>query len=401
VAATSTYGLIRTTALFDDCARLVPRRRAKGTGSVFRRADGRWSGSVDLNGPIDRPRRKVVYGNSRKDVEDRIRLLVNDIADGSPPPSRSPQLEAFLAQWLAAVGPTVRQSTFASYESVVRLHLTPQIGRLPLEKLRAEHVTNLIASKLAEPRLSPTTVRYVLFVLRIALNKAVRWGLVGRNVATLVDPPRVSHKDVRVLSPEETKKLLEAARGEPIEGLLLLAVSTGLRLGEALGLQWSDVDLDRRQLRVSKSLQRLSGVGQVLTETKTRRGRRTLVLPVRTAEALRGVRVEQSQWRGAAGSAWLSGDFVFTSGTGRPLDERNVLRSFRRVLRKARLPRMRFHDLRHSCASILLMQGISPRVVMETLGHSRISVTMDTYTHVMPTLMRDAADAMDRSLGDA
>ena len=376
----------------------MPKRRAKGAGSVFRRADGRWSGSVDLNGAIGSRARKVVYGASKKEVEERIRRLVNDVTDGSPPPSRSPQLGAFLGQWLMAVRPTLRTSTYLSYEGVVRVHLVPEIGRVTLEKLSVEHVAGLVTHKQADQRLSPTTVRYVLLILRNALNKAVRWGLVGRNVAVLVDPPRVSHKDVRVLSPDETKKLLDAARGEPIEGLVTLAISTGLRLGEALGLQWPDVDLDRRQLRINKSLQRISGQGQVLIETKTRRSRRSLVLPVRTAEALRAHRVQQDQLRRTAGSAWHKRDFVFTSSTGQPLDQRNVLRMFRRVLRKANLPRMRFHDLRHSCASLLLAQHISPRVVMETLGHSRISVTMDTYTHVMPALMRDAADAMDRSL---
>jgi integrase len=267
-----------------------------------------------------------------------------------------------------------------------------------LERLSIEHVASLVTHKQADRRLSPTTVRYVLLILRNALTKAVRWGLVGRNVAALVDPPRIKHRDVRVLSPEETKKLLDAARGEPIEGLVVLAVSTGVRLGEALGLQWDDVDIDRRQLRINKSLQRVSGQGLVLMETKTRRSRRSLVLPVKTAEALRALRLKQDQRRRAAEPAWHTRNFVFTSSTGQPLDQRNVLRMFRRVLRKAQLPKMRFHDLRHSCASLLLAQHISPRVVMETLGHSRISVTMDTYTHVMPALMQDAADAMDRSL---
>jgi integrase len=400
--ATATAGwLAQTPACGGERSSLVAKRRSKGAGSVFRRADGRWSGSVDLGGALGGNRRKVVYGDSRKVVEERVRRLVNDVADGSPPPSRSPQLGAFLNQWLIAVRPTLRPKTYVSYEGIVRLHLVPELGRVALEKLSIDHVANLVNNKQADRRLSPTTVRYVLLILRNALGKAVRWGLVGRNVATLVDPPRVGHKDVRVLSPEETKKLLDAARGEPIEGLIVLAVSTGVRLGEALGLQWHDIDLERRQLRISRSLQRVSGQGQVLTETKTLRSRRTIVLPVRTAEALRALRARQGEWQRAAGSAWHKGNFVFTSSTGNPLDQRNVLRMFKRVLRKAKLPRMRFHDLRHSCASLLLAQHISPRVVMETLGHSRISVTMDTYTHVMPALMRDAADAMDRSLDSA
>lgn len=376
---------------------LVPKRRAKGAGSVFKRADGRWSGSVDL-GETSAGRRKVVYGNSKKEVEERVRHLLNDVADGSPPPSRSPQVAAFLEQWLMAVRPTLRPSTYVSYEGVVRLHLEPELGRVPLEKLSVQHVASLIARKQADRRLSPTTVRYVLLILRIALSKGVRWGLVGRNVAKLVDPPRISHREVRVLSPEETKRLLDAARGEPIEGLVMLAISTGVRLGEALGVQWQDIDLDRRQLRINKSLQRIPGRGQVLMDTKTRRSRRILVLPIKTADALRAVRVEQTRSRRAAGANWHQKGFVFTSSTGQALDQRNVLRMFRRVLRKAKLPQMRFHDLRHSCASLLLAQNVSPRVVMETLGHSRISVTMDTYAHVMPALMRDAADAIDRSL---
>jgi len=397
LAAADAKRLARTLASV-DCPSLVPKRRAKGAGSVFRRADGRWSGSVDLGESSARHRRKVVYGNSKKEVEERVRQLVNDVTDGSPPPSRSPQVAAFLEQWLMAVRPTLRPSTYASYEGVVRLHLVPELGRVPLERLSVQHVAGFIAHKQADRSLSPTTVRYFLLILRIALSKAVRWSLVGQNVAKLVDPPRISHRDVRVLSPEETKRLLAAARGEPIEGLVMLAISTGVRLGEALGAQWHDIDLDRRQLMINKSLQRISGRGQVLMETKTRRSRRILVLPVKTTEALRAVRLEQTRWRRAAGVAWHERGFVFTSSTGQPLDQRNVLRMFRRVLRKAKLPRMRFHDLRHSCASLLLAQNVSPRVVMETLGHSRISVTMDTYAHVMPALMRDAADAMDRSL---
>jgi len=326
--------------------------------------------------------------------------MVNDVEDGVPPPSRSPQLEQFLERWLAAVQPSLRPSTYRSYQDAVRLHISPQIGRVTLEKLTVDHVGALVRHKQAEQRLSPTTVRYILMVLRNALGKAVRWGVVGRNVATLVDAPRLQPRDVRVLSPDETKRLIEAARGDPMEALFVLAVSTGLRQGEALGLRWDRVDFERRQLRIDKSLQRIPGRGFVLADTKTRRGRRSILVPIITAEALRRHRSAQADLRRAAGREWTEGDFVFTSSTGRPLDARNVQRTFARILRKARLPQMRFHDLRHSCASLLLTQGVSPRVVMETLGHSRISVTMDTYTHVMPSLMRDAADAMDRSLSE-
>jgi integrase len=267
-----------------------------------------------------------------------------------------------------------------------------------LEKLAIAHVAGLMATQQANPRLAPTSVRYHLKVLRIALNKAVRWGLVARNVATLVDPPRVEHRDPRVLSPNEVLTLLKAARGESIQGLIVVAVSIGTRLGEALGLQWKDIDLDRREARITKALKRYKGQGLVLAETKSRRGRRSVMLPVITAEALREHRKYQGQLRRAAGSEWQDTDFVFTASAGQPLDQRNVSRKFHRVLRQARLPRMRFHDLRHCCASLLLAQHVDPRVIMEILGHSRISVTMDMYAHVMPALIKEAADAMDRSL---
>jgi integrase len=377
----------------------VAKRRAKGAGSVFRRRDGRLAGEVDLGWDGNRHVRRVVYGKSRKEVEDRIRAVLNNRDEGLPPPTRSLQTGKFLDKWLTAVRPSIRPSTYVSYEGVVRLHIAPAIGRVTLDKLTVDDIARLLRDKQAEERLSSRSIRYVLFVLRIALNKAVRWGIVARNVASLVDPPRVTHRDVRVLSPEETSRLLNAARGNQFESLIVLALSTGVRLGEALAVKWTDVDLDRRQMRIDKALQRITGQGQVLSETKTRRSRRTIVLPVVAAEALRRRKVEQRDQRRAFGRGWRDDGFVFTSSTGGPIDSRNVQRSFRRMVRKAKLPQMRFHDLRHSCASLLLTQGVAPRVVMETLGHSRISVTMDTYTHVMPALLGEAADAMDRSLG--
>lgn len=376
----------------------MAKRRAKGDGAVFKRSDGRWIGYVDLGWQDGRHVRKYVHGRDREETRERVKAIIRNVDDGLPPPSHSPRLGEFLDKWLAAAKPGLRPATYVSYEGVVRIHIVPNLGRLTLDRLSVDHVASLVDRKQRDPQLSATTVRYILLVLRIALNKAVRWGLIARNVATLVDPPRVAHREVRVLSPEQTQQLLVAAKGESIEGLLVVAVSTGLRLGEALGLQWQDIDLERREVRITKSLRRIAGRGQVLSETKTRRSRRSLVLPVTTVEALRAHRVEQREWRRAAGSSWSELGFVFTTATGRPLDQRNVLRMFKRVLRKAKLARMRFHDLRHSCASLLLAQHTDPRVIMETLGHSNISVTMNMYAHVMPALKRDAADAMDRSL---
>jgi len=165
-------------------------------------------------------------------------------------------------------------------------------------------------------------------------------------------------------------------------------------------LSCTDIDLERRQLRVTKALQGVPGQGLLLVETKTRRGRRSIVLPLGAIVALRRHRARQAEDRLIAGTCWIESDFVFTSARGTPLDGDNVIsRPFARLLERCGLSPMRFHDLRHSCASLLLAQGVAPRVVMETLGHSRIAVTLDTYTHVLPALQREAADAMDRALG--
>ena len=374
------------------------RRRTKGDGAVYRRSDGRWAGNVQVGYQDGRRMAKVVYGQTKAEVVAKVRDLTESVRAGQVTPGRSPRLEEFFDLWLRNIEATIRPSTFTSYSGIVKKHLIPSLGRTSLDRLTVHHVADLLAGKRAE--LSPRTCQYILFVFRNALNKAVRWGMTTRNVAQLVDAPRVSHRDVNVLTPVEALQLVKAARSDRLEALWVLALSTGLRRGELLGLTWSDIDVERRQLRVTKALQRVPEKGLVLAETKTRRGRRSIIIPIGAVEALRRHRARQAEERLLAGSEWHERGFVFTSGRGTPLDGDNLIsRPFRRVLQVAGLPAMRFHDLRHSCASLLLAQGVAPRVVMETLGHSRISVTLDTYTHVLPALQREAADAMDRALG--
>jgi len=374
------------------------RKRDNGEGTIYRRKDGRWAGGVQVGFVNGRRAMKVVYGKSRSEVLEKVRELLESARRGTIAPGRSPRLDTFLNQWLQTIEGSIRPSTFTSYSGIVRKHLIPVLGHKPIDRLTVPDIADLLARKRGEG-LSPRTGQYILFVLRNALNKAVRWGIASRNVAQLVDAPRVAHRDVNVLSPEEALQLVTAAREDRLEALWVLALSTGLRRGELLGLSWSDIDLERRQLRVTKALQRVTGKGLVLAETKTRMGRRSIILPIGTVEALRRHRARQAGDRLIAGSAWSQSDFVFTSARGTPLDGDNMIsRPFTRLLERGGLQAMRFHDLRHSCASLLLAQGVAPRVVMETLGHSRISVTLDTYTHVLPALQREAADAMDRAL---
>jgi integrase len=229
-------------------------------------------------------------------------------------------------------------------------------------------------------------------VLRAALNQARRWNLLSRNAAELVDPPKCKRFKIEPLSPEQARVLLKAAKGNKHEALYAVALACGLRQGEVLGLHWQDVDLEKGCVVVSQALQRQRGAGLVFTETKTDRSRRAIALPSPLVAALKEHRVRQLEERLAAGSHWRDMGLVFSSSVGTPLEPRNLFRNFKALLKKARLPDVRFHDLRHSAASLMLAQGVPLRVVMEVLGHSSISLTANTYSHVMPSLVQDATE---------
>lgn len=275
--------------------------------------------------------------------------------------------------------------------------------------LKASKRTELAAKDLAQESetstarddesvtLSPRTVQYIYAVLRRALGQALKWNLVARNVATLVDPPRVRRPEVQPLSPEEARQLLTKVEGDRLAALYSVALALGLRQGEALGLRWRDVDLEAGTLAIRNALQRVDGKLQFV-DPKTSKSRRTVALPEVAVAALRTHRVRQYQERLVAGTRWHDTGLVFTTSIGSGLDGRNVTRQFQKLLKDLGLPRQRFHDLRHTCASLLLAQGVHPRVVMDILGHSQIKLTMDTYSHVIPQLQRDAAGRINEIL---
>lgn len=245
--------------------------------------------------------------------------------------------------------------------------------------------------------LSPRTVQYIHAVIRRALVQARKWQLVPHNVAKLVDPPRARRHEVVPLTPEQARAFLEAAKGERLEALYTVAEALGLRRSEALGLQWQDIDFEAETLRVRFSLQRIEGKLQ-LVEPKSAKSKRTIAMPKATIRALREHKKRQLEEKMLVGPEWHETGFVFTSIIGTPLEPDNIGRWFKPLLKKAGLPNIRFHDLRHTAASLLLVQGVQPRVVMETLGHSQIALTMNTYSHVMPVLIREAAARMDEIL---
>ena len=247
-------------------------------------------------------------------------------------------------------------------------------------------------------KLAPRTVHHLRTVLRTALGRAVKWGKVARNVAALTDPPKCGGSIGKFLTPAEARSLLDAAQGERLEALYTVALALGLRIGEALGLRWEDVDLDSRRLTVRYAMQRVNGRLQ-LVEPKTEKSRRTITLPPMAIEALRVHKGRQNKEKLLAGRYWQETGLVFTSTVGSPSDASDVSRAFVAFLERSGLPRMRFHDLRHSCGSLLLAQGVPLKVIQEILGHSNLATTGNIYSHVLPSLFEDASEAMGRALG--
>jgi integrase len=373
-------------------------KRGSLEGSIYRRSDGRWAGVVHLGYEGGKRQRKAFYGKTRQEVAQKLTTALRTHQQGLPLAGERQTVGQFLSQWLEeSAKPSVRTSTLRGYEAKVRIHIVPALGSLPLVKLTAQRLQAFLNER-CQSGLSPQTVQHLRAILRAALSDAVRWGLIARNVATLVDGPRVSREEVRPLSPAEARRLLEAVKEDRLEALYTVALALGLRQGEALGLRWEDVDLESGTLAVRVALERAGGRFN-LVEPKTKRSRRSIALPEIAVMALRAHRGRQLKERLLAGSEWRDAlGLVFTTPGGAPVHGTNVTRRFQEILSRTDLPRQRFHDLRHACASLLLAQGIHPRVVMETLGHSRIGLTMDTYSHVIPELQREAAAKIDAVL---
>lgn len=379
----------------------MAKRRAHGEGTIVQLDNGSWRGAVSIGAG----KRKWVRGSTRGEV---VRMLTEIKAkrdQGLPVSDAREKLGPFLDQWLEhSVRPSVRPRTYDAYESHVRRHLKPVIGKISLADLSPMHVQHLL-NDVHATGLSATTVHRIHATLRRALNQAVRWGLVTRNVAKLVDLPKLEQPEIEPLKPDEARALLDAVAEDRLEGLYSVSLAMGLRQGEALGLRWQDIDLERRQLRVRHQLQRHPRGNNViqldenrgLVPTKTHRSRRALLIPETLVAKMKAHRARQARERLLAGDKWHEYDLVFTTGKGTPLDAPRETRRFQQILEEAGLPRRRFHDLRHSCGTILAAQGVPVSDIMAILGHAQLSTTM-RYVHSIPETQRMAAKKMDDAL---
>jgi integrase len=263
--------------------------------------------------------------------------------------------------------------------------------------LTTTHIQNFYADKLKDGY-SAKTIALMHSTLRKALDSAVRDGMVARNVAALVTPPRLTSFDAHILSVEEARRLIDTARGSRLEALIILAITTGLRKGELLALRWQDVDLQEGVLYVRRTVNRYGKYGMIVSEPKTKSSRRRIVLAEIAVNALKVHYEVQKQRKEAARDIWEENNLVFCNRSGKYLLPETFHKQFKNLLRKGGLPDIRLHDLRHSAASLLLAMGVHPKVVQELLGHSSISTTLDVYSHVIPSLQREASEKMHNLL---
>ncbi|WP_376794854.1 tyrosine-type recombinase/integrase [Thermogemmatispora sp.] len=327
-----------------------------------------------------------------------MRKALNELEQGTLPLERDQSMRAYLEYWLEQIQkPAIRPTTYILYRRIIQKHLIPTLGGISLRRLQPEHIEHLYARKQAEG-LASRTIANIHKLLHAALSDAVRRSKVARNILELVKAPRATSPERPTLTQEQAVRLVHSVKEHPLEALLLLALITGMRQGELLALRWSDVDLERGTLQVRRTVSYKARYGFVETETKTAKGKRTIALPPLLVETLKRHRARQQEARQKAGRRWQERDLVFCTQEGNFLTDSFVRRQYYQLLERAGLPRIHFHDLRHSTATILLAMGVHIKLVQELLGHSQVTVTLGIYGHVLPGMQREALQRMEQLL---
>jgi len=337
----------------------------------------------------------VSVKGTKKEAEKRLADLLHQLDTGTfMQPSKTTFAE-YLTKWLADYAkPNVAPRSFERYTGVIQQHLIPDLGSLPLTQLRPEHLQSHYTAKL-NAGLSASSIRYHHAVIHIALQTAVKWGLLGRNVADAVEPPRIHRAEMQTWDEGEVNQFLEAAKDSPYYALFHTAIYTGMRRSELLGLRWSDIEFLLPQLSVNRSLHHLKNGSYVFTEPKSDRSRRTIALSPSAVLTLQNHHETQKLERLMLGVELKENDLVFSRVDGKPLRPNSITRAWDMMCKRAGVKKIRLHDARHTHASLMLKQGIHPKIVQERLGHSSIQITLDTYSHVAPGLQQAAANRFD------
>jgi integrase len=366
------------------------KRRGHNEGSVyFDVSRDRWVAAVS----IAPGKRKKFYFEKKQDAIRKKNEALRDLERGALVTGTQRRLGEYIVDWLENVHKEkLRIGTYVNYRKKVK-YIVDGLGDVWLQKLTPEQVQGFLQKKLDEG-LSSKTVHEIHGVLRVALKKAVRWGIVSRNVCDVVDPPTIVSREAVPLSVEQARILVKHVRGHRLEVLLAMAIVTGMRRGELLALCWSDIDFDRHRLMVSHSVDYVAGYGYVVGKPKTAAGKRWISFPAFLFDMLNQHHVQQLELQGTA-KKWEDRGLVFPNLSGGYLHPNHMGEKFRRLLKEAGLPDIHFHDLRHSAATILLCMGVNVKVIQELLGHSDISITLGVYGHLLPSMQQAVVDTWD------
>ena len=343
-----------------------------------------------------------------------FKLSVVEVANDPTIPVQSPvsgfesiTVAGYLERWLPHIRTRVRPVSYDGYESVVRCHINPALGHLRLAELHPLHLQDLYTDRLTTNQqrrrrpLSPTSVLHLHLVLSQALQQAVRWQLLPVNPAAGAQPPRPRRSEVLVATGDTLQHILQLLRGHQLEVPATIALTTGMRRGEILGLRWSDLTPDYTNAHIQQTLQNSRSAGLHYEQPKTHRSRRAIALPATLVALLTEHRSNQDARRAALADHWQDTDLIVDRGDGGPFSPNTLTSHWIRFVRENDLPHIRFHGLRHSHATLMLLEGIHPKVVSERLGHATIGITLDTYTHLLPSMQNEAAEAIDRIFRDA
>lgn len=377
-------------------------------GHIRKRGKNSWAIVVDIGrDPLTGKRKQqwVSVKGSKKEAEKRLAEILHHVDTSTFVKPSKVTVAEFLDRWLQNyVWPNLAPRTAEGYEHTIQQHLIPSLGSLPMTQLRPEHIQQYYSEKLTSGRrngkggLSPRTVRHHHATLHDALQTAVKWGLLGRNPADAVNQPRYQRYEAHILNEEDVHVFLEATRSTPYYALFYLALFTGMRRSELLALRWSDVDLDLAHVSVARTLHHLRDGTTIFRVPKTPKGRRLVALPPSAALVLREHRDNQKAESILLGRSLTEDDLVFAQPDGSPLLPDTVTHAWIKLARRSGLAGVRLHDARHSHASLMLKAGIHPKVVQERLGHASIQITLDTYSHLVPSLQTAAAVRFDEGL---
>lgn len=355
----------------------MAKKRSDGEGSLyFSESENTWIAEITLPDG----RRKKKRNKKQQVVKDWLLEYRNLLKEDYPLVDERTTLAEFLAKFLEDTAKhTLKPKTYSSYKWIIEKHVIPEIGRIKLASLKPPHLQKLYSDKI-DSGLSKKTVLHIHSVIRRALNEAIKWGLINKNPCSAVTPPRPEKSVPEVWSVEQAQEFLQAVREHRWYAIYLIALTTGARRGEILGLEWENIDFTRKTVSIQKTVSEIRGK-PVIGKPKTQRSRRKISLPDIVIDALK-------ELGGGTG-------FVFTTSNNTPITPRNLLRHYYSVLDDLDIPRIRFHDLRHTAATILLTKDVHPKKVQELLGHSSITLTLDTYSHVIKGIHSEAAEKMD------